>query len=305
MLTVNFYDEKEIDEKLLKFAVITARFRGKWIFCRHKERDTLEIAGGHREINEDITDTARRELFEETGAVEFKINPICVYSVTNGGETTYGKLFFANVIKLGEIPKGMEIAEIILSDKLPEKLTYPSIQPLLFEKTQWWLNIQSSKDEIWDVYDENRNLTDRTHRRGDPLPKGDYHIIVHVWLKNIDGRFMITKRAPNKGYPNMWECTGGSAVSGDDSIAAAIREVKEETGLDVQPEFGKCLFNFKREDNFCDVWVFTQHLDISKVVLQENETTDVKYATKDEILTMTKNGEFVKFDYLNKLFEMI
>ena len=136
MIKVNFHFDNEVDDKLLKFAVIAARYKDKWVFSRHKERKTYEIPGGHRETNEHIDNTAARELQEETGAVEFKVSPICIYSVTSEDKTSYGKLYFADIKELGELQKEMEIAEIILTDKLPDKLTYPAIQPFLFEKVR-------------------------------------------------------------------------------------------------------------------------------------------------------------------------
>jgi 8-oxo-dGTP diphosphatase len=133
-ITVCFHKETSIADALLKFAVIAAKYNGKWIFCRHKNRNTYEIPGGHRESGEDIIDTAKRELYEETGALEFELLSVCIYSVSNGDETTYGALFAADVKRLGELPKEMEIGEIIFADTLPDKLTYPAIQPYLFEK---------------------------------------------------------------------------------------------------------------------------------------------------------------------------
>lgn len=137
MLEVKFYDT--IDDALLKFAVIISRSNGKWVFCRHKGRDTYEVPGGHRESGEDILETARRELQEETGAVRFDIKPICVYSVTgknnvnSTGEETYGLLCFAEIMEFsGRLE--CEIEKIVLMDKLPEKWTYPLIQPKLIEK---------------------------------------------------------------------------------------------------------------------------------------------------------------------------
>ena len=79
MLEVNFYDN--IDDHLLKFAVIVARTKDQWVFCRHQDRETYEVPGGHRETGEQIVETARRELYEETGAVRFDLLPVCVYSV--------------------------------------------------------------------------------------------------------------------------------------------------------------------------------------------------------------------------------
>ena len=78
-MKVRFYDE--IEDERLKFAVIVSRYQNKWVFCKHKQRDTYEIPGGHRENGETILETARRELYEETGALEYSIQPICVYSV--------------------------------------------------------------------------------------------------------------------------------------------------------------------------------------------------------------------------------
>lgn len=136
-MKVNFYDY--VDDEKLKFAVIVAKYNEKWVFCKHKERNTYEAAGGHREKGETIIDTAKRELYEETGAIDFNIKPICVYSVTGKnrvnetGEETYGMLYFADIKKLGELPVS-EIEKVTLFEDLPECWTYPQIQPKLIDK---------------------------------------------------------------------------------------------------------------------------------------------------------------------------
>ena len=138
-MKVNFYEQ--VDDKLLKFAVIISRTNGKWVFCKHKERNTYEIPGGHREENETILETAKRELKEETGALDFDISPICVYSVTGKndvnktGEETYGMLFWAN-IKTFKNELHSEMEKIFITDTLVENWTYPLIQPKLIEEAK-------------------------------------------------------------------------------------------------------------------------------------------------------------------------
>lgn len=131
VITVNFYDE--VDDELLKFAVIIARTEGNYVFCKHKERTTLEIPGGHREPGEMISDTAKRELYEETGAVDFDIQPVCVYSVlrdNSDGQESFGMLYYAD-IRSFEKELHSEIEKIIITENLPAEWTYPEIQPKL------------------------------------------------------------------------------------------------------------------------------------------------------------------------------
>lgn len=173
-----------------------------------------------------------------------------------------------------------------------------------------YMRKELQKTERWDIYDINRNKTGRTVERGKPMLQDEYHIVVNVWIKNTDGKWLISKRSPNKHYGNIWECCGGSAVSGEDSITAAIREAKEELGIALNHKnghlFTTTIRQYRTFPDFLDVWVFNQDIDINTVVLQDVETCDAKWATSDEILAMEEDGEFIPlnvYNYLTELFE--
>lgn len=133
-MIVKFYES--INDELLKYAVIIAKHQNKWVFCKHQKRSTYEVPGGHREWNESIYETAKRELYEETGALQFQITPVCVYSVmdiTKTAEETFGMLFFAD-IQTFEKELHFEIEKVYFFDDLPDNWTYPLIQPILIEE---------------------------------------------------------------------------------------------------------------------------------------------------------------------------
>lgn len=137
MVDVKFYDEA--DDKLLKFAVIISKADNKWVFCKHRDRNTYEVPGGHREDGETIMDTAKRELYEETGAIEYTLKPICVYSVTApdnfNGEETFGMLYYADILSF-EDELHNEIERILITEHLVDQWTYPLIQPKLIEEAK-------------------------------------------------------------------------------------------------------------------------------------------------------------------------
>jgi len=156
-------------------------------------------------------------------------------------------------------------------------------------------------DELWDIYDRDGERTGKLHRRGDPLGEGEYHLCVHVWMRMPDGRYLLTRRAPEKPFPGLWETTGGSALAGEDSLDAALREVREETGLRLDPERGEMLFRFWGDHFLCDVWLFRQALDLAEIRLQPGETCAFCAGDADVVRRFAKDGEFFAFDYLEKL----
>ncbi len=139
-MKVDFFDLGVIPEADVTFVVMVARCQDRWIMVRHRERTTWEIPGGHREPLESLDQAARRELYEETGAVEFSITPVCGYGVTRGTEQSFGQLYLADVTQIGLLPP-TEIAEIKRVAELPADcdLTYPLIQPLLNQRVLQYL----------------------------------------------------------------------------------------------------------------------------------------------------------------------
>jgi 8-oxo-dGTP pyrophosphatase MutT (NUDIX family) len=294
--SVDFHNIGSVADEQLQYAVIMAQEDGKWLICRHKTRATWEIPGGHREVGERIEETAERELYEETGVTDAEMLPVDVYSVTaEDGVKSHGVLYLARVRARDALPKNSEMIEVKAMHLLPRELTYPDIQPKLFARVQYRLNINTNAKELWDVLDENRRLAGRKHPRGVPLPEGDYHLVVLVLLQNDNGEILITRRAPNKGYPNMWELTGGSALAGDDSLHAALREMREETGIELDPACGHIVATEQWADSFCDIWLFRQPFDVFSLTLQEGETTAAMAASREEIMRMEREGEFVPF----------
>lgn len=169
VIRVNFYAVSAVEDSLIQFAVIVSRMNGKWVFCRHRDRETYEVPGGHREyeknpggcaaLQEEEADgikghfietpmeAAERELKEETGATRYEIEQVCAYSVCrDDGEETFGLLAFAELYEVGELHS--EIAEIRLFDMIPENLTYPEIQPKLQERVEKYRSARAKKDRM-------------------------------------------------------------------------------------------------------------------------------------------------------------
>ncbi|MFA9558130.1 NUDIX domain-containing protein [Evansella sp. AB-rgal1] len=151
--------------------------------------------------------------------------------------------------------------------------------------------------EIWNIYDKDRNVTGRTMRRGESFEEGDYHLVVHVCIFNNEGHMLIQQRQPFKeGWPDMWNITvGGSAVSGDTSQKAAEREVLEEIGYNIDLQGIRPSFTVNFEVGFDDYYLVEEDLDISDLTLQPEEVKQVKWAKKEEILSMIDQGEFISY----------
>ena|GEM_PF-614313 len=166
--------------------------------------------------------------------------------------------------------------------------------------------------ELWDILDASGHKTGRLHERGTPMNAGDYHLVVHVWIMNRDGHFLISKRTPGiTGWAGLWQTTGGSAVAGDDSLTTALKETSEEIGVALDPKNGRL---FKRYHSphtndsggaHYDVWLFRQEIDLSAVVFQPDETCGAMWASREMIRQMVDEGVFMPdeaYPYLDELF---
>ncbi len=133
-MDVRFYDFGAIPDSLIKYVVILVRYQNKWVLSKHKDRTTWEFAGGHREKGESLDESASRELFEETGAIDFSIIPVSIYSVSHVDDKTesFGQLYISMVNKFDQLPD-FEMSEIRAFEHIPENLTYPGIYPALIE----------------------------------------------------------------------------------------------------------------------------------------------------------------------------
>lgn len=243
MLEVNFYDT--VDDDLLKFAVIISQSNGKWVMCKHKERDTYEVPGGHREEGEDILETAKRELQEETGAVKFDIEQLCVYSVTGknsineNGEESFGLLCFAEIREFsGELHCEME--KVVLMDELPENWTYPLIQPKLIEK---YLQIQKQS------YSQIQQTAKQTIAY---IKK-----IIKPGMKLFDIRKLCEEKLMELGADSFWYWDVGAFVFAGDETTVSVSGKQYATSdkiienndiitIDLSPQVGNIWGDYAR-----------------------------------------------------------
>ncbi|MDD4495352.1 MAG: GNAT family N-acetyltransferase [Eubacteriales bacterium] len=154
--------------------------------------------------------------------------------------------------------------------------------------------------EIWDILDKNGDKTGRYHERGRPMAAEDYHLAVHVWKHNGKGEWLIDRRAyrtPDDIGGGKWETTGGAAIAGEDSLTAALREAKEELGIDLDSAKGTLFWQFANQvsdEHRCliDVWVFEHDCAVEELHFQSRETCGAMWATADQIRELIRNNEF-------------
>ncbi len=151
--------------------------------------------------------------------------------------------------------------------------------------------------ELWDIYDENRNRTGKVITRGKHWGNEKYHLIIHIAIFDDHGRMLIQKRAKEKSaWADLWDIScGGSAIAGEDSRAAAEREVMEELGLKIDLSAVRPHFTMNYERGFDDFYTLIRNVDLDKLSLQTEEVAEVRWATLDEVRRMFEEGSFVPY----------
>lgn len=146
--------------------------------------------------------------------------------------------------------------------------------------------------ELQDLYDIRRNPTGEQFYRGELVPEGRYRLGVQVWIRNDEGKFLLSQRHPCKKKPLKWEATGGAVDAGEDTLTAAVREVREEIGLPLRKE-QLALIRTRLCDGieFLDTYLTDWNGEISELRFQENEVVDAKWVTYEEMEAMDARGE--------------
>lgn len=159
--------------------------------------------------------------------------------------------------------------------------------------------------ELWDLYNEKGEKTGIKHERGQPIPQGMYHLVVSAWIMNGQGQFLLSQRHPDRPYPYYWECTGGSVLAGESSLNGAVREVKEELGIELDCSTAKLLFQTQRNDtkDFYDVWLFQADVLITALKLQATEVINAQWVNRDHLVDMFKRKKLHPLiDYIETIF---
>ncbi len=138
--------------------------------------------------------------------------------------------------------------------------------------------------ELWDLYDEALRPMGRTHRRGEPMAPGTYHLGADVWVINSRGEILLTLRAPEKeDLPNEWENTCGSVLAGETALEGALRELREETGIVAGPEELQEIHYRRGTATHSFSYLLRRDVELSALVFQPGETVDALWVTPEEL----------------------
>ena len=148
--------------------------------------------------------------------------------------------------------------------------------------------------ELNDIYDKDRNKTGRLHRRGTPWRKGEYGMVVCVWVYNGEGQLLLTRRAPEKSFAGTWENSGGAVKAGEESLQAICRELYEETGIRADREEFSLLESARDKSCHYDFYTLRRDIPIGQVKLQPGETDGAQWAGFEQVRRMIEQGKICK-----------
>lgn len=161
--------------------------------------------------------------------------------------------------------------------------------------------------ELWDILDKNGEKTGKTVERSRGcLSKGEYHLVVHIWILGSDGRVLIQRRSLDKPLmPGEWAATGGAAVSGEDSLTAAQRELCEEVGIALEKDDFLLVKRIPRRNSLLDIYFVRCNVAASELRLQTEEVSEVCWVHRNKLKQMIKSGEYHNYgeEYFEILFD--
>lgn len=150
--------------------------------------------------------------------------------------------------------------------------------------------------ERWDLYTADRKPTGLDHIRGEKMPEGLYHLVVHVWIRDSRGRYLLSRRSETRPtFPLMWETVGGSVLKGENSLQGALREVFEEVGIRLDPPSGRLLFSEVRHryGDLKDVWLFSFDGEADLKAAPTDEVCETAWLTKEQIRALYDSGKLI------------
>ena len=148
--------------------------------------------------------------------------------------------------------------------------------------------------EYWDVYDENREFTGKTIKRGEPFGENEFYVCCEVWIVNSKNQMLVTQRHPDKKAGGQWEFTGGGVLAGETTLLAASREVQEELGICLDESELKLYEVYKYRNYFMDIYVVRKDLKDEEIILDKSEVVDWTWLSKSEIEQFIETGKMVR-----------
>jgi len=156
--------------------------------------------------------------------------------------------------------------------------------------------------EYWDLFDGAGQATGEKHLRGDVVPEGCFHKVVHIWIQNSKGELLMQKRSDMvDNCPGVWAATGGSVQAGEEPLVTAVRELSEELGITVQASELKYLLTVRRKNAFCYVYLLHKDIPEEALTLQESEVSDAAWMTKEMVEKMTTERTMHRYVYQEML----